>query len=146
MAGGIGAPLGGAKCGRRTAQRSADTHLHFCMHGQWVATPSKITGLPGTRKCSLKYWREGRWSRGTALSDPTSGIKTWSLRAFCPKSKQNKTVTTAERPHARPPTAGGISGRRAVSLVTTVNIYYQYYCSYYACLRNQDVFFSASSF
>lgn len=66
------------------------THLHFFMHGQWSATPSKITGLPGTRKCFLKCCRVGHRSLGTARSNATSGAELESHLSFCLESKQSK--------------------------------------------------------
>lgn len=45
-------PLGTPPWGR--ALGLAATYLHFLMHGQWSTTPSRITGLWGSRKCSRK--------------------------------------------------------------------------------------------
>lgn len=40
--------FGGATMGGRALRLTA-THLHFFMHGQWSTTPSRITGLWGSR-------------------------------------------------------------------------------------------------
>lgn len=102
--------------GRREAPRSLwvqwglptgrATHLHLVMHGHWSTTPSRITGLPGARNCFLKCWRDGQRSRGTCLSDATSGTETPSFLAFCLKSKHSgnkcREVNATGAGHPRP--------------------------------------------
>lgn len=106
--------------GQRRLPGLTATHLHFFMHGHWSATPSRITGLPGTRKCFRKCWRDGQRSRGTVLSDLTSGIRTWSCLAFCLKAKQNSRTCSEVNIRGHPP-GTCVRPRQASSAVTNGN-------------------------
>lgn len=92
------------------------THLHFVMHGQWSVTPSRITGLWGSRWHSRNCWRDGQRSRGTAPPAITSAPVVRSARAFCSKLTQDRVAARM----GCLPLGEGISGGRPAVPVAAV--------------------------